>query len=125
MATTAKGMYKPYSHHRGETVSAISITLNASPAVASDPGGIVQSVTKTAMATGVYVVTLKRNYSRILATGCNTSALNALVRDAKVTGISAGGTSANTITITATTKGGVADDSAGTVVSLGLHLYDS
>lgn len=125
MATTAKGMYKPYSHHRGETVGAISITLNASPAVASDPGGIVQSVTKTAMATGVYVVTLKRNYSRILATGCNTSAINALVRDAKVTGISAGGTAANTITITATTKGGVADDSAGTVVSLGLHLYDS
>lgn len=125
MATTAKGMYKPYSHHRGETVGAISITLNASPAVASDPGGIVQSVTKTAMATGVYVVTLKRNYSRILATGCNTSATNALLRDAKVTAIAAGGTAANTITITATTKGGVADDSAGTVVSLGLHLYDS
>ena len=125
MATTAKGMYKPYSHHRGETVGAISIALNASPSVASDPGGIVQSVSKTAMATGVYVVTLKRNYSRILATGCNTSATNALVRDAKVTAISAGGTAANTITITATTKAGVADDSAGTVVSLGLHLYDS
>jgi len=125
MATTAKGMYKPYSHHRGETVGAISITLNASPAVASDPGGIVQSVSKTAMATGVYVVTLKRNYSRILATGCNTSATNALLRDAKVTAISAGGTSANTITITATDKAGAANDSAGTVVSLGLHLYDS
>lgn len=123
MATTAKGMYHPYSHHRGETVGAISITLNASPAVASDPGGIVQSVSKTGV--GVYVVTLKRNYSRILATGCNTSATNALLRDAKVTAIAAGGTSANTITITATQKNGAADDSAGTVVSLGLHLYDS
>lgn len=125
MATTAKGMYHPYSHHRGETVGAISITCNASPSVASDPGGIVASVAKTAMTTGVYVVTLKRNYSKILTTGCNTSATNALLRDAKVTGINAGGTSANTITITATDKAGAANDSAGTVVSLGLHLYDS
>lgn len=121
MATTAKGMYHPYAHHRGATVGSIQVTANASPTISDDPGGIASSVVKPAMTTGVYVVTLKRNYSRIHV----IADTNTLLRDVKVTAVNAGGTSVNTVTVTFTDKAGAANDAAGVVATLAFYGYDS
>jgi len=121
MATTQKGMYHPYAHHRGATVGSFQVVANAVPFVSNDPGGIVASIAKPAMTTGVYVITLKRRYSRVQA----VVTTDALLRDAKVTNVVAGGTANNTITVTFTDKAGVADDAAGAVATLAFYGYDS
>lgn len=93
MTTTAKGLYHPYAHARGVTMGSFKITANATPTVSDDPGGIVASVSKPAMTTGVYVVTLKRNYSRIHGIAQNNSVTGLA---SNISTVTAGGTPANT-----------------------------
>ena len=119
MATTAKGMYHPYAHHRGATVGSFQIQAGVTPVVLSDPGGIVSSVAKTGV--GIYVVTLKRNYSKIHAVP-NTDTVN---RDVKANPIVAGGTVANTVTLIYTDKAGMANDSLGVIATVAFYGYDS
>lgn len=120
MATTAKGMYHPYAHHRGLTVGSFKIAQSASPTVSDDPGGIVQAVAKTD--TGEYTVTLKRNYSRIHAVANN----DALEYASRATSVVAGGTQTNAIVLTSSdTTTGVADDANGSVTTVAFFGYDS
>lgn len=116
MATTAKGMYHPYAHHRGATVGSFQVANGGT--LVSDPGGIVASVASGGA--GISVVTLKRNYSRIHC----VPGSNQLLLDAKVTAVNAGGTSANTVTVTVTDKAGMANAGAATV-TVAFYGYDS
>jgi len=122
MSTTAKGMYHPYGHARGLTVGSFRITANATPTVQDDPGGIVASVAKTPATTGVYVITLKRRYSRIHGLGNNNSVAG-LATSVAVT--SAGGTADNTITIQIVNGAGAANDGAGSVSTIAFFGYDA
>jgi len=121
MATTAKGMYHPYAHHRGLTVGSFKVTADAVPTVTDDPGGIVLSVEKPAMTTGEYLVTLKRNYSRIHAV-CNN---DQLALSCRAETIVAGGTQANTILLTISDAAGMADDGTGSIQTVAFFGYDS
>ena len=121
MATTEKGMYHPYAHARGATVASFRVTANATPTVTSDPGGVVLSVAKPAATTGIYVVTLKRRYSAIHC----VSETATLLRVTHVTAVTAGGTSANTVTITFVDTAGAPNDSAGSIATVQLIAYDA
>lgn len=121
MATTEKGMFRPYAHARGLTVGSFRITANATPTVTSDPGGIVLSVAKPAATTGVYVVTLKRRYSAIHC----TSETATLLRATHVTAVTAGGAAANTVTITFVDLAGAPNDSAASIATVQFFGYDT
>lgn len=122
MATTAKGLYHPYSHARGVTVGSFQITAAATPTVSDDPGGIVLSVSKPAMTTGVYTVTLKRNYSRIHGLAQNNSVFGYATN---VSGVSAGGAAANTITLQILDAAGNPDNAFTTVSTVAFYGYDT
>jgi hypothetical protein len=121
MATTEKGMYHPYAHARGATVASFRITANATPTVTSDPGGVVSSVAKPPATTGIYVVTLKRRYS---ALHC-VSETGTLLRATRITAITAGGSAANTVTITFCDLAGAPNDSAASIATVQLFAYDT
>lgn len=122
MSTTAKGMYHPYGHARGLTVGSFRITANATPTVQDDPGGIVASVAKPGATTGVYVITLKRRYSRIHGLA-NTNSVAGFASSVSAT--SAGGTADNTITIQIVNGAGAANDGAGSVSTIAFFGYDA
>lgn len=122
MTTTAKGLYHPYSHARGVTVGSFQITAAATPTVSDDPGGIVLSVSKPAMTTGVYVVTLKRNYSRIHGLAQNNS-ITGLASN--VSSVVAGGAAANTMTIQILDAGGTPNDGLTSVSTVAFYGYDT
>lgn len=125
MATTQKGLYHPFSHARGQTVGSFQILSDAvTPTVADDPGGIVQSVSRSGV--GTYVVTLKRQYSRIhCVAGTNGVPAAGVWLLASVSAILAGGTLTNTVTLTlADTALGAAADTA-TVITVAFNGYDS
>jgi len=120
MATTAKGMYHPYAHHRGLTVGSFKILHAPTPTVSDDPGGIVQSVYNSA--TGEFTVTLKRNYSRIHVVANN----DALEYASRATVIVAGGLLANSIQLTCSdTTTGSADNANGSTTTVAFFGYDS
>jgi hypothetical protein len=122
MATTAKGMYPPHAHARGCTVGSFVVTAAASPTV-NDPGGIVASVIKVPATTGQYLVTLKRNYSRVHAVSDNNSAGELFSR---VRTVVAGGTVSNTILFEIwDTANDNPDDGTGTLTTLAFFGYDS
>ena len=122
MATTAKGMYPPHAHARGCTVGSFVVTAAASPTV-NDPGGIVASVIKVPATTGQYLVTLKRNYSRVHAVSDNNSNAGLFSR---VRTITAGGTVSNTILFEIwDTAAAAAADGTGTLTTLAFFGYDS
>ena len=117
MATTEKGMYHPYGHHRGVTVGSFSVNATG-PAIAVDPGGIVRSVASGGV--GILNITLKRRYARIQA----IADTDQLLLDAKVTSVTAGGAAANVIQVTVTNKAGAANAGAA-IVMLSFFGYDS
>lgn len=124
MATTAKGLYHPYAHARGLTVGSFQIKAAATPTVTDDPGGIVASVAKTAMTTGVYVVTLKRNYSRIHGIAQNNDPAVAGLAS-NVASTVAGGSVSNTITIQIEDAAGAASDGTNSVTTVAFFGYDT
>ena len=124
MATTAKGMYHPYAHARGLTVGTFKIAISAGnvPTISDDPGGIVASVSKPAMTTGVYTVVLKRNYSRIHGLAQNSS-IGGLFTNVSAT--VAGGSASNTMTTQTVDHTGNPDNASSTVITVAFFGYDT
>lgn len=122
MATTAKGLYHPYSHARGVTVGSFRFTgaVGANPTSLVDPGGIVASAVRDA--NGSIVVTLKRRYSKIDAIA---QMLDTTGKFANVDAITAGGTVANTIEISTFAQGAAAASDQAKVVIVSFYGYDS
>ena len=120
MATTSRGMYRPYAHARGATVGSFNFTLPAgaaaNPTSIDDPGGFVQSVVYNGTG-GQYLVTLKRRYSRIQGQATGVGTAEPLVNCGPIV---AGGAAANTLLVFRTTG-----HNAGSVMSVLLIGYDS
>lgn len=123
MATTQKGMYHSYAHARGVTVGSFKIEADSPPVISDDPGGIVASVVDT-MNVGEYVVTLKRQYSRVHAVAQNDDTAPAGLAS-HVSATVAGGTVSNTITIQILDAAGAADAGTGSVTTVAFYGYDS
>lgn len=123
MATTQKGMYHSYAHARGVTVGSFKIEADSPPVISDDPGGIVASVADT-MNVGEYVVTLKRQYSRVHAVAQNDDTAPAGLAS-HVSATVAGGTVSNTITIQILDAAGAADAGTGSVTTVAFYGYDS
>jgi len=123
MATTQKGMYHSYAHARGVTVGSFKIEADSPPVISDDPGGIVASVVDT-MNVGEYVVTLKRQYSRIHAVAQNDDTAPAGLAS-HVSATVAGGTVSNTITIQILDAAGAGNAGTGSLTTVAFYGYDS
>lgn len=123
MATTAKGMYHGFAHARGVTVGSFKIEADSPPVISDDPGGIVASVADT-MNVGEYVVTLKRQYSRIHGLAQNDDTAPAGVAS-HISATQAGGTVTNTMTIQILDAAGAADAGTGSITTVAFFGYDS